>query len=219
MRPLILEEYASVMSYRDLIERHAIRNEPLLRALLRHCFRHTASLIGVTKLHRDFKSLGLSASKNTLFEYVALLEDAGLIFLLPKHSASLRMQAHNPKKLHVVDPGLIGAFKAGADRDLGHKIETVVFLECRRRNKEWYYYSNGGEVDLCAADGTLYLNICWRLSDPDTARREEAAMALGAQQYPGASGHLLYHEYAPEIISRFPTAQPVWKWLIAERAP
>lgn len=216
MRPLILEEYASVMLYRDLIERHSIRNEPLLRALLRHCFRHTASLIGISKLYRDFRSLGLSASKNTLFEYMDLLEDAGLIFLLPKHAASLRMQAHNRKKLHVVDTGLIAAFQAGIDRDLGHHIETVVFLECRRRQKEWHYHANGCEVDLCDAGGTKYLNICWRLADPDTARREEAAMALGAEQFPEATGHLLYHEFAPEIISRFPTAQPVWKWLIEQ---
>jgi predicted AAA+ superfamily ATPase len=217
MRPLILEEYASVMVYRDLIERHAIRNEALLRALLRHCFRHTASLLGVSKLHRDFQSLGFSTSKNTLFEYLALLEDAGLVFLLAKHDASLRKQAHNPKKLHVVDPGLIGAFQASADRDLGHKLETVVFLECRRRQKEWCYYANGGELDLCTAEGTTYFSTCWNLADPDTARREERAMALGAQHFPGAAGHLLYHEYAPDILQRLPLAQPAWSWLIEGR--
>jgi predicted AAA+ superfamily ATPase len=219
MRPLILEEYASVMLYRDLIERHAIRNEPLLRALLRHCFRHTASLLSVSKLHRDFRSAGFSVAKDTLFQYLALLEDGGLVFLLPKHSDSLRVQENNPKKLHVVDPGLIGAFQAGADRDLGHKLETAVFLECRRRSKEWHYHSNGGEVDLCDADGTEYLNVCWRLADADTVQREEAAMALGAERFPHARGHLLYHEYAPSAIARIPAAQPAWKWLLEERSP
>lgn len=217
MRPLILEEYASVMLYRDLIERHAIRNELLLRTLLRHCFRHTASLIGISKLYRDFQSLGLSASKNTLFEYMAVLEDAGLVYLLPKHAASLRMQAHNPKKVHVVDTGLIAAFQAGADRDQGHKLETAVFLECRRQQKEWHYHVNGGEVDLCDVDGSKYFNVCWRLAEPETARREEAAMAFGAQQFPDATGHLLYHEFAPSVVSRLPAAQPVWKWLIEQR--
>ena len=37
MRPLILEEYASLMFWRDLVERHSIRNEPVMRSLLRHC--------------------------------------------------------------------------------------------------------------------------------------------------------------------------------------
>lgn len=217
MRPLILEEYATVMVYRDLIERHAIRNEALLRALLRHCFRHTASLLGVSKLHRDFQSLGFSTSKNTLFEYLALLEEAGLVFLLAKHEASLRKQAHHPKKLHVVDPGLIGAFQAGAERDLGHRLETAVFLECRRWQKEWYYYANGGEVDLCAAEGTAYFSVCWNLADPDTAQREERAMALGAQRLPGATGHLLYHEHAPDILQRLPLARPAWSWLLEAR--
>ncbi len=36
LRPLILEEYSSLMLQRDLLERSAVRNEPLLRTLLRY---------------------------------------------------------------------------------------------------------------------------------------------------------------------------------------
>lgn len=74
LRPLILEEYASLMFYNDVIERYGVRNEKLMRELLRHAFRNTAGLINVSKLHRDFGSLGFSVSKNTLFEYLGYLE-------------------------------------------------------------------------------------------------------------------------------------------------
>jgi hypothetical protein len=50
MRPLILEEYAPVMLHRDLAERNAIRNKPLMQAFLRHCFRTTATLLSLSKL-------------------------------------------------------------------------------------------------------------------------------------------------------------------------
>lgn len=214
LRPLILEEYASLMLHRDLVERSTVRNEPLLRTLLRHCFRNTATLLSVSKLARDFSSLGLSFSKNTLFDYVAQLEDAGLVFLLPTHEESVLKQARNPKKLHVIDPGLVAAFKAGADRDVGHKLETAVFLECRRREREWHYHAGTSEVDLCDAQGRLFVNVCWDLSDPVTLEREKAAMAEGARLLPKATGLLLYYEYAPDVVKRIPAARPAWRWML-----
>jgi hypothetical protein len=214
LRPLILEEYSSLMLQRDLLERSGVRNEPLLKTLLRHCFRNTAMLLSVSKLARDFQSTGLSFSRNTLFDYLALLEDAGLVHLLPTHDVSVLKQARNPKKLHVIDPGLVAAFKAGADRDVGHKLETAVFLECRRRSREWHYHAGVREVDLCDAEGTLFLNVCWDLSDPATMEREQAAMEAGEKLLPGARGLLLYHEYSSEALARFPLARPAWKWML-----
>ncbi len=214
LRPLILEEYSSLMLQRDLLERSAVRNEPLLKTLLRHCFRNTATLLSVSKLARDFQSTGLSFSRNTLFDYLALLEDAGLVHLLPTHDVSVLKQARNPKKLHVIDPGLVAAFKAGSDRDVGHKLETAVFLECRRRSRDWHYHAGAREVDLCDAEGRLFLNVCWDLSDPATMEREQAAMEAGEKLLPGARGLLLYHEYAPEALARFPKARPAWRWML-----
>ncbi len=218
LRPLILEEYASLMLHRDLLERNTVRNGPLLVTLLRHCFRNTATLLSVSKLARDFGSLGLSFSRNTLFDYVARLEDAGLVFLLPTHEKSVLRQARNPKKLHVVDTGLVAAFKAGADRDVGQKLETAVFLECRRRAREWHYHAGTGEMDLCDAEGRLFLNVCWNLSDPTTMGRELAAMEAGARLLPKAAGLLLYHEYSPGLVDRVPAARPAWRWMLEPAA-
>lgn len=214
LRPLILEEYASLMFYRDVVERYGVRNEKLLRELLRHAFRNTAGLINVSKLHRDFGSLGFSVSKNTLFEYLGYLEDAFLLFLLPRQEQSLRKQAHNPRKLHVIDPGLVAAFKANPSRDVGHKLETAVYLEVRRTRKDLFYHINRGEVDLCDGEGSLFINTCWSLADAETRQRESRAMALGHARWPRAHGRLLFHEYAPGVEREIPEALPAWRFLI-----
>jgi len=214
LRPLILEEYSSLMLYRDVVERYAVRNERLMRELLRYCFRNTGSLLNVSKLHRDFASQGYTVSRNTLFEYLGHLEDALLVFLLPKRETSIRKQAHNPKKLHVIDTGLMAAFQAFPGRDLGHKLETVVFLENRRRQEDLFYYANGSEVDLCDGGGKLFVNTCWSLADAETLQREKAAMAFGAARWPDASGTLLYHEYAPGRERVVPGAQAAWRYLL-----
>lgn len=214
LRPLILGEYASLMLYRDVVERYGVRNESLMRELLRFAFRNTASFLNVSKLHRDFASLGFSVSKNTLHDYLGYLADSFLLFLLPKQERSLRKQAHNPKKMHVIDPGLIAAFDGNPDRDVGHKLETAVFLHMRRGQRELFYYANGGEVDLCNADGTAFWNSCWSIADPATVSREKAAMALGRSRVRNARGLLLYHECAPALIPDLPAATPAWRWLL-----
>ncbi len=217
LRPLILEEYASLMLFRDVVERYSVRNEKVMRTLLRHCFRNTASMVNVNKLHRDFKSLGLSVSKNTLHDYLGYLEDAHLIFLLPKREDSLRKQEHNPKKLHVIDPGLISAFKADSQRDLGHKLETAVFLETRRRRRDLHYYANAHEIDLCDGNGTLFVNTCWSLDDDATATREKVAMSFGRSRWPAAQAYLVYHEYAPGGLAEAPGSMPAWRYLLEQK--
>ncbi len=217
LRPLILEEYVSLMFYRDVVERYGVRNEKLMRELLRHAFRNTAGLINVSKLHRDFGSLGFSVSKNTLFEYLGYLEDAFLVFLVPRQEQSLRKQAHNPRKLHVIDPGLVAAFKANPGRDVGHKLETAVYLEMRRTYKNLFYYINGSEVDLCDGEGTFFINICWNLAEAETRRRESGAMALGHARWPHAQGLLLYHEYIPGVEKDIPETCPAWRFLLSHK--
>ena len=215
LRPLILEEYSSLMLYRDVVERYGVRNEKLMRELLRHCFRSTGSLLNVSKLYRDVTSRGITVSRNTLFDYLGYLEDAFLIFLLPKRESSLRKQEHNPKKLHVIDTGLIAAFQAYPDRDLGHKLETAVFLHHRRRCRDLFYYANGSEVDLCDGSGKFFVNSCWNLSDTETVRREKAAMEFGHRQWPEGEGKLLFHEYLPGVMSEIPEASAAWGYLLA----
>jgi hypothetical protein len=215
LKPLILEEYASVMLFRDLLERYSIRNELLMRTLLRHCFRNTATLLGMGKLHRDLTSQGLKVGKNTLFEYMEMLTDSGLVFLLPKYAESLRKQIHNPKKLHVIDTGLVSAFKAGSERDMGRKFETAVFLECRRRSKKWYYDADEDEIDLVDEAGEQLIHSCWAMLDATTVEREQRAITRGSNRWPKASTVLLYHEIAPALRVKIPSAMEACQWFCA----
>jgi predicted AAA+ superfamily ATPase len=214
LRPLILEEYTSLMLYRDIVERYGVRNEKLMRELLRHAFRNTASLLNVSKLHRDLASQGYQVSKNTLFEYLGYLEDAFLVFLLPIQEVSIRKQAHNPKKLHVIDTGLVSAFKTHPMRDMGHRLETTLFLHWRRRCKGLFYFADSVEIDLCDGEGREFLNSCWDLANPETMERESRAMNFGANRWPAAKGQLVYHEYDPQVMSSISNSIPAWKVLL-----
>ena len=217
MRPLILEEYSSLLFFRDLVERYSVRNEHVMKLLLKYCSCHPASLLSVHKLHRDFRSQGVSVSKNTLYEYLGYLQDAFVLFTAPKHEQSLRKQTQNPSKLHLVDVALARAFGSHPDRDLGHKLENLVFLHERRQKRDLFYYSNAHEIDLVSAspEPLRFINVAWSLTDPVTLAREREAMAFGAARYPGAEGLLVAHETAGSGRLRSPLkAVPAWRFLL-----
>lgn len=202
MKPMILEEYASLIFLRDLVERHSIRNERAMRLLLRHCCVHSASLLSIHKLYGDLASQGIGLSKDTLYEYVDALEQAGLLFTLPIYDRSLRKQSHNPKKMHVVDPVLTTAFSGTPDTDFGHRLESVVFLHERRMTDQLYYARQEHEVDLIvdAPSRKTAVHVAWDMNSPDTIGRELAAVRAGEKHFPG---------HKPLIVCRDSPAVPV----------
>lgn len=211
LRPLILAEYASLIFYREVVERYAVRNEHVMKLLLKSCASRPASLLSVNKVHRDLRSRGVSVSKNTLYEYLDHLEDAYVLFLLPRDERSIRKQEQNPKKVHVIDPALTTAFGAPTEGDLGARLENLVFLQERRGSHDIRHAANAHEIDLVvkAGDARRYLNVTWSLSDPDTRERERRAMAWGATRYPGAEGLLVAYETAG-----VPGARPALRYFL-----
>ena len=89
-----------------------------------------------------------------------------------------------------------------------------MFLENRRSRKDLFYYANGSEVDLCDAEGKLFINSCWSLAENETFRREKAAMEFGYKQWPQGEGKLLFHEYLPGLEQEVPGAMAAWRYLL-----
>src|SRR5207237_914344 len=100
LRPRMLREYTDLVFYRDLVERHRLSNPQVLRELMRHCLASPATLLNPHRLYLDLRSRGLAVGKDTLYRYLAHMEEAYLIYLLPVAERSLRKRAMHPKKLH-----------------------------------------------------------------------------------------------------------------------
>jgi predicted AAA+ superfamily ATPase len=135
------------------------------------------------------------------------------VFRVPLHDRSLRKQAQNPKKVHLIDTALTRAFATTREGDLGARLENVVFLHERRRCREIYYAANGREIDLVvpAPAPARYVNVVWSLTDPDTRERELSAMAFGAERYPDGEGRLVAHETAG-----VPECCPAYRYLLGD---
>lgn len=173
LRIRILQDYVDVVILRDIVERHGIGNLAPLRYLIRHLLGSPACAFSVNRFHNDLKSQGIACGKNSLHDYLAHLEDAYLVQSISLDSRSARQRQVNPRKLYPIDTGLAQAFRHGPGMDRGRLLETLVFLDLRRRGFDIAYFRSeqGYEVDFLARSGAcapLAIQACETLADAKT---------------------------------------------------
>ncbi len=198
----LLHSYVDVVVLRDVIERHAVSNPLPLRWLQRHLLANPAGLFSVQKQYDTLRSQGISVGKDTLHAYLAHLEDAFLIRTIFLHSSSERQRMVNPRKVYPVDPGLIALYERSGRLNLGHALETAVFLDLERRGYEAAYVRTreGWEVDfLAVAPGVqpLLIQVCLEFQDQTTWEREVRALKAAAAEHPQARPLLLSLDAMP----------------------
>lgn len=177
----ILQDYVSVVTYRDIVERHKVENIALLNYMISYLIKNASSPCSVNKMFNTFKSQGFSVGRATVYEYLSHIEDAFLSFTVPLFSESVRQMQNNPKKLYSIDFGLANAHQLSLYTNFGRLFENLIYLDLRRRGDEIYYYLTNEryEVDFLtkSVDGVLHLyQVCWNMDDPETRFREERAL-------------------------------------------
>ena len=225
LRVRVLQEYIDVVIFRDVVERHGVDNLPALRYLERGLLSSPAGKFSVSKLFNDLKSQGMRVGKDTLYEYLSHLEDSFLLSTLTVASPSARVRQVNPRKCYPVDPALPSAVSFRASEDVGHLLETAVYLELRRRRRSLAYVAtrSGYEVDFLAEGPTgsrELVQVCADLEDPATRQRELRALEEGMRETSCERATLvtLREEGSTDIAGRPVRIVPAWRWLL-ERPP
>ncbi len=195
VRQRILQDYLDVVIYRDIVERHGIKNTLLVKYMILSMMHNAGRPFAIHKFHNDVKSQGYSTSKEALYEYAQHIEDAYLAFLVPLYDLSIRKCQVNPKKLYAIDPGMARALTLDYDKDLGRLFENVVFLDLRRQGYKVNYYltKERYEVDFLiegARGEKKLIQVAWDISDPKTLQREERALQTAMEEL-GVEGELV----------------------------
>ncbi|NOX37778.1 MAG: ATP-binding protein [Calditrichaeota bacterium] len=184
----LLSDYVDVAIFRDVVERHEVRNVTSLRWVVRHLLGNPAGLFSVEKFHRALKSQGLPVSKDTLHDFIHYLEDCFLIRVTWKESASERERMVNPRKIYPVDPGLIPVFDRSGKANLGHALETAVRIELERRQMDVTYIrlKNGYEVDFLTrrfGKPKQLIQVCAELNE-ESVKREIRGLEEAGKLFP-----------------------------------
>jgi len=204
----VLQDYVSVVIFRDIVERYKITNISLIRYMIKTLIRNVGCGFSVHKFLSDLKSQGFSVGKTTVYDYLEYIEDAYLAFTVPLYSESLRKTQTNLRKLYAVDTGLVRAYTMSFSQNLGHHFENLIYLDLKRSNHEVYYYltSSRREIDFFARDsqGKWHLyQVCWDIENPQTLHRETLALNEAEKEL-GIKGQIItpnsyFSAFLPEI--------------------
>ena len=143
--PRILQEWLRDVVQRDIAVRHGLRETRHVMNLSLFLLANTGQPVS---MHRLTKSLAIPTVAQTS-RYLEFLEDAYVLFGLPKFSSSFKQRVVAPRKYYTIDNGLRRANSPQTTPDLGHRLENAVFLALRRRGVTMAY---AGERDAWECD-------------------------------------------------------------------
>ena len=173
---------------RDICARHHIRNPQTLRELT----DHVLNIVPAKATVSDFSRMFNISSDHTTRSYLSYLEKAYLVGEVRKYSAKSAERLVNAK-LYPVDVALMDRRpNAFAGENLGWRLETIVYLELRRRYVPngcdiYYYEDRTSEADFLVCRGRhveRVVQVCYDISATKVRGRE----LRGAQNASAATG-------------------------------
>lgn len=194
-RRIILQGYVDTVIFRDIVERYKITNSFLVKYLIKTLIKNVASPFTIHKFYNDIKSQGYKVGKDTLYQFLEYIEDSFLAFSVSIFSDSMRKIQMNPKKIYIVDNGLVQANSLRISPQWGNLFENQIYLDLRRRGKKVKYYltKEGFEIDFVIEnpDGSLeLLQAVWDMSDEKTFEREKRALEIAEKEL-GIKGRII----------------------------
>lgn len=215
-RIMALQEYIDLIIYRDVAERLKLTNTRLLEYLIHYLLVNAGNPISVTGIYKDLKGQGFSVAKDTVFDYMNLLEDVYAIFTVPIFTRNLKVRQRNPRKLYILDHGLKHAVSMKEDH--GATLENIVFLDLRRKHSKIFYWKEDQEVDFLVQHKSQWypINVSYQMEEEKTKEREVGGMLICLESLGGSQGTIvsMNEEYTIESGNKQVEVIPCWKWLL-----
>lgn len=215
----VLQNYIDTVMFKDVIERHGVKNPLVIRYLIQQVMSQPGSLFSVNKFYNSMRSQSVSCTKNHLYDYINHLTEAFLFFKVPVHSRSSRVQMGKPDKLYCIDTGLLNVMTYRNSENAGPILETLVFLALRRKGMHIEYVLNdqGSECDFYFKDPlnneVRLVQVCWELGEEKTRRREFRGLQLAMKSLGFDTGTIVTWDREEEMKDDVRVV-PLWKWLL-----
>jgi len=216
-RRRLLQNYFKTIFYRDILERHNIKAQYVLDALMNELLESYSVTFSINRFEKHLKNNGLPGSKRTISNYLQYLQGAFFIIANDKFSFSPRRRIMNPKKIYLTDTGFAALGRPFAE-NRGRLLENVVAIELFRRDMELYYFKSKNECDFIVKQGPRprhAIQVCWEIT-PNNEKREIAGLLEALKSLNLESGIILTfaQDEEREAHGRRIPIRPVWKWLL-----
>ena len=221
----VMQDYFNLLLYKDLVERYDLRNHFLIKYILKFLLQNCSNPLSITKFYNDSRSQGLNFSKDSLFQYISLIEDAFWFSFIPVFSESIRKQQTNYKKIYALDSGLVTALSPISKINRGRLLENIVYNQLRRSRPgasiHYYKTTSGKEIDfLVVYHGKIdaVWQVCESLQEKITKEREINALMEAMEELNINSAGIItaYESDNIQNENRRIEIVPFWRWALEE---
>ncbi len=160
---------------KDVVERNRLVDASLLERILKFLMSNIGSLISSKKIADFLTSQGTKITHNTVLNYLKMLENAYIIYKVPRYDIKGKEILKTLEKYYIVDTGIRNIILGFRDSDFGHIIENVVYFELLRRGYEVTVGKNDSfEVDFIATNSNekKYYQVTYTMMDENVKKRE-----------------------------------------------
>ena len=214
----ILTELFHDILNRDIIVRHGIRDARSLKNLAVYLASNAGNLVTASKLQQPLNI----KTATTILEYFSFLEDAYVVNFMPKFSYSLKVQMINPRKVYVIDPGIIKVASTAFTENKGHLLENLIYWELRRQGKKLYYFNeNKAECDFVVMKNEKMeqvIQVCYELL-PENREREIRGLKEAMDFFKTDKGLIVSFNQNDALMHNGKRIEvlPAWKFLADEK--
>lgn len=142
--PEVLQILLKDILFRDIAVRNGIKSTRLLMDVALFLLSNVGKEVSYNGIRKAFNV----GSPSTISDYLTWMEDAYLIFFLPRFSWSSKSISRNPKKVYAIDTGFAKANSLSFTKDQGRLLENLVYLNLRKGHERLYYYRERLECDF-----------------------------------------------------------------------
>lgn len=192
-RAAYLKRLYTEVYFKDIIERHSIREDLVLSNLVDILSSNIGSLTNPHRIGDTMNSLWkIHPSDHTLQNYIGYLEDAFLFSHARRFEVKGRRYLDSPMKYYSTDLGLRNARLNFRDTDPSHPMENVIYNELLRRgysvdvgvvpivtrDKEGKQVQKQHEIDFVINRGNdkIYIQSAYQLPTKEKELQETASL-------------------------------------------
>ena len=211
--PSILHELLSDVVMKDIAVRFGIKNTIILNRIAIYLISNVGKEFSYNALKNTFDI----KSVQSVIDYIFYLENAYLIFTVPRFSYSYKKQQVSPKKVYSIDNGFSYNNSSSFSKDKGKMLENVVFLALRRKYKDIFYVREKNECEFVVKEKEKIIQafqVCFDFNE-ETKEREINGLMLALKEFNLDKGIILTYDQEDSFVvdGKKIVVKPVWKWL------
>jgi len=183
-----LEGIYNTVLVKDVMTREGLKDITLLKSIASFLASNVGSPVSAKKIADTLTSHGRPTGSATVDSYMTALTDAYLFYKVNRYDIKGKMHLKSECKYYICDTGLRNMILGTINKDIGHQIENIVYLELLRRGYSVNIGKSGRgtEVDFVAQrDKRIeYYQVSASVLDETTLSRELRPLAQINDGYP-----------------------------------